>query len=309
MNDVKKLISVCLRWAVLCALCIFVPCASFAIGSGDAFVVRKGQCVPLFISDGTSFKYDFGERGTNCYELDTVLPRGSFVKVIDIHGSVVHVFCKVSENYSLEGFIHRKFFDRSMKPMESSLFDSTDPSRDILSLDEISGVFDSLLGSKVPFAWGCNNLQEVDLKELYEFTNSDGGDKQDIPYRCVGFDCSGLLHMISSWTLPHSMSQLYDFSKGQCLCELDADSSDGELREALASMLDTDFVVFGRRHPLGFDGHVLVYFRGGFIEARNYNLGVIYTGGSGAMDRLRGMTKRGKVRIIRWHPELLGTAP
>ncbi|MDR2720903.1 MAG: hypothetical protein LBB15_01265 [Puniceicoccales bacterium] len=297
----KKLVLIYLVYAALCG---FIPCASFAVGTGDVFVVKKGKYVPLFVSEGTSFEYEVGKHGTNCYDLDTVLPRGSFVKVIDVRGDVVHVSCKVSENYSSDGFIHRKFFDHSMKSIESSSFDSIVPNRAIPSLDEISGIFDSLLDDRVPFAWGCNNLQEVNLKGMYEFTSKDG--KRNIPYRCAGLDCSGLLHMISSWVLPHATGQLYNFSKGKCICELDADSSDGELKDALAQMLDTDFVVFVRRSPSGSEGHVIVYFRGGFIEAKGCNSGVIYTDEDGAIEKLRTMTKKGKVRVIRWHPELLG---
>jgi hypothetical protein len=276
---------------------------SFAVDAGDVYAVKKGKYVPLFSSKGVNFKYEAGDHGTNCYDLDTVLPRGSFVKVIDAGDDVVHVSCKVSENYSPEGFIHRKFFNDSMKRMNATLFSSTAPRRSVLGINEIGGIFDSLLEKEVPFGWGCNNFKELSLSELYTFTNGDG--KSDVPYRCAGFDCSGLLHAISSWTLPHSTGQLYNLSTGECLCELDASSTDSELEEVLALMLDTDFVVFANRYPPKSGGHVIISFRGGFVEAKSRNFGVICTDEDGALSRLRDMTREGRVRVIRWHPELL----
>lgn len=111
--------------------------------------------------------------------------------------------------------------------------------------------------------------------------------------------------MISSWTLPHSTSQLYDLPTGECICELDADSTESELKEVLALMLDTDFVVFANRYPPSSGGHVIICFRGGFIEAKDCERGVVHTDEDGSLRRLREMTQEGRVRVIRWHPELL----
>ncbi|MDR3274156.1 MAG: hypothetical protein LBS87_02370 [Puniceicoccales bacterium] len=286
---------------MLTAMCGLVPCVSFAIAAGDTYMLREEKYVPLFASNGVSFRYKIGFRGMNCPALNTVLPPGSFVKVIDVCcDNTVHVSCKVSEAYSPEGFVHEKFFRHSMEPLDGALFEKTSPVRKILSVEKICEMLDSFRGEEIPYAWGCNNLQELDLGDLYTFVCDDEGGTS---YKCVGLDCSGLLHMVSSWLLPHSTVQLDNFSEGRCLCELDANSSKAELKNALDSMLDTDFVVL--RYPSTFEGHLIIFLHGGFIEAKGCNFGIVYTDKRDALGRLEELAKDGKVRVVRWHPELL----
>ncbi|MDR1457783.1 MAG: hypothetical protein LBI47_02970 [Puniceicoccales bacterium] len=214
--------------------------------------------------------------------------------------STVYVFCKVSKSCSFNGFIHAKFFEHSMGNLDSSIFDSMAPPRDIPNLQETCEMLNSYRETKIPYAWGCNNLGEVNLDGLYAFVckNKNSNDQGNTPYRCVGLDCSGILHRISSWTLPHSTGQLYNFPQGKCLYELDEKTSDDELRMALKSMRDTDFVVCP-------SAHVIIFLHGGFIEAKGCNYGVVYTDAAHAMKELKDLIKRGTVRVIRWHPKLL----
>jgi hypothetical protein len=271
----------------------------FALNIGETFVVLENKYIPLFVSEGTEFEYEVGTHGTNCYDLDTVLPPGTFVKVLEEEkNNTVLAFCKVSENCSFRGFIHVKFFEHSMKTMDGLLFDSTAPSRNMLSFKEICQMLDSYINTDIPYSWGCNNLGEINLEGLYTFVCKNNNAQENAVYRCVGLDCSGILHKISSWILPHSTEQLYNFSKGKCLYELDDKTSDDKLYEVLKSMKDTDFVVCPREH-------VIVSLHGGFIEAKGYNYGIVYTETAHAMERLKNLIKEGTVRVIRWHPKLL----
>ncbi|MDR1528427.1 MAG: hypothetical protein LBS22_02470 [Puniceicoccales bacterium] len=279
----------------------FYPCIcrGFISDAGATFVIADGKYVPMFTCEGVEFKYEGGMHGTNCYVLDTVLPPGTFVKVLDIKGDdIVHVFCKVSEKISFSGFIHATFFLNSLFPMDETRFDMF-PVRDVKSVKSICEILDSYIGKEIPYGWGCNNLDEIDLSGLYVFKYMNKAAGTPPAYKCVGFDCSGLLHAVSSWTLPHSTSQLYDIQGVKCLCELDGKSSDEELADALAKMVDTDFVVSKE------SGHVIVFLHGSFIEAVGINYGIVYTDATHAVERLRRMVNRGKVRVIRWHPELL----
>ncbi|MDR0742724.1 MAG: hypothetical protein LBE98_04675 [Puniceicoccales bacterium] len=282
---------------VLFIVCSRLSC--FALSIGETFVISEDKYIPLFASEGTNFEYEAGPHGTNCYDLDTVLPPGTFVKVLDEEkNSTVHVFCKVSESCSSNGFIHAKFFEHSMRNLNSSVFDSTAPARDIPNFQETCKMLNSYGETKIPYAWGCNNLDEVNLEGLYTFVCKNSNDQGNIPYRCVGVDCSGILHRISSWTLPHSTGQLYNLSQGKCLYELDEKTSDDELHMVLRAMRDTDFIVCPKVH-------VIISLHGGFIEAKGRNYGVVYTDATHAMRRLRKLIKRGIVRVIRWHPKLL----
>jgi hypothetical protein len=266
---------------------------------GETFVVFEDKYIPLFASEGTKFEYEVGSHGTNCYELDTVLPPETFVKVLgEEKSSTVYVFCKVSENCSFNGFIHAKFFEHSMRSLDGSAFDSTAPSRNVPNLQETCKMLNSYRETKIPYACGCNNLDEVNLEDLYTFVCKNSNGQGSTPYRCVGVDCSGILHKISSWTLPHSTGQLYSLSQGKCLYELDEKTSDDELRMVLKFMRDTDFVVCPK-------AHVIISLHGGFIEAKGHNYGVVYTDAAHAIKKLKKLIKRGTVRVIRWHPELL----
>jgi hypothetical protein len=114
----------------------------------------------------------------------------------------------------------------------------------------------------------------------------------------IGSDCSGLLDTISSWILPHSMSQSSEIQGVEWLCEPDGKSLNEQLMNALAKMVDTSFVVSKER------GHVIVFLHGSFIGVIGTNQGIIYADAIYAIKRLRHMVNRGKVRVIRWHLEL-----
>ncbi|MDR2776836.1 MAG: hypothetical protein LBB17_02220 [Puniceicoccales bacterium] len=279
----------------------FFPCIckGFIPDKGATFVVTDGKYIPIFTREGTELEYEGGMHGTNCYALDTVLPPGTFIKVLGTKGdNIIHVFCKVSKKFSFSGFIHAVFFVSSLSPIDETRFEMF-PTRDIKSVKSICEILDSYIGKEIPYGWGCNNLDEIDLSGLYVFKCMNETAGTPPAYRCVGFDCSGLLHAISSWTLPHSTSQLYDIQGVECLCELDGKSSNEELANALAKMTDTDFVVSKE------SGHVIVFLHGSFIEAMGMNYGIVYTDVTHAIERLRHMVNKGKVRVIRWHPELL----
>jgi hypothetical protein len=171
------------------------------------------------------------------------------------------------------------------------------PVRDVPSLREIDEMMRSFLENDVPCAWGCNNLNEVRLDALYTFVHRTRIDWRT-RYRCIGLDGTGLLHMVSGWMLPHNTELLYGTLIGKCLHEFDRDVTDEELRGALSSMMDTDFVVLPR-------GYVVVFWRGGFLEAMGKNTGIKYTDAADAIAVLRAMVNRGRMRIIRWHPDLL----
>ncbi|MDR1232915.1 MAG: hypothetical protein LBJ75_01480 [Puniceicoccales bacterium] len=282
---------------LLLIVCLRSSC--FALGIGETFVISEDKYIPLFTSEGIKFEYEAGPHGTNCYDLDTVLPPGTFVKVLNEEkNSTVYVFCKVSERCSFNGFIHAKFFEHSMRSLDSSMFDLMAPSRDVPNFQETCKMLNSYRETEIPYAWGCNNLDEVNLEGLYTFVRKNSNDQGNPSYRCAGLDCSGILHRISSWTLPHSTGQLYNLSQGKCLYELDEKTSDDELRMVLKFIKDTDFVVCPKVH-------VIISLHGGFIEAKGRNYGVVYTDAAHAMGELKKLIKRGTVRVIRWHPKLL----
>ncbi|MDR2779204.1 MAG: hypothetical protein LBB16_02875 [Puniceicoccales bacterium] len=287
------------HWWIVLLFVISLRSSCFALNIEDTFIVLANKHVPLFISEGTNFEYEAGSHGTNCCSLDTVLPPGTLIKVLDEEkNNTVHAFCKVSESCSFDGFIHVKFFEHSMQTIDGSLFDSKVPYRMVPNFQEVCRMLDFYRNANIPFSWGCNNLDEVDLEDLYTFVCKNSNGQENIAYRCVGFDCSGILHSISSWVLPHSTEQLYNFSKGKCLYELNEKTSDDELLKALESMKDTDFVVCPRVH-------VIISLHGGFIEAKGRNYGIVYTDADHALERLKNLAKGGIIRVIRWHPELL----
>jgi hypothetical protein len=275
-------------------------CKGFSPDVGKTFVILEGKYIPLFTRAGTKFEYRCDAHGMNCNDLDTVLPPGTFIRIDEVgNDNTIRVFCRVSEEISIAGFVHSSFFSNSVSPMDNMLFDGG-PTRSVRSVKDICKILDSYIGKNVPFGWGCNTLEEVDLKGLYEFECVENNGVVSQPkYECVGFDCSGLLHSISSWTLPHSTVQLYDLRNVECLCELDHESSDEELADALAKMVDTDFVVSKEAF------HVIISFHGGFIEGKGMARGIVFTSDAHAMERLKTLISKGKVRVIRWHPELL----
>jgi hypothetical protein len=75
-------------------------------------------------------------------------------------------------------FIHSEFFKHSMGSMDSSLFESTTPVRDLLSIEEIYKILDSYIEKNIPFAWAYNNLNQINLHGLYDFNcKNDNGQR------------------------------------------------------------------------------------------------------------------------------------
>lgn len=288
---------------------ILTPC--FGLEVGEVFEIKSDNFVPLFMTSEVNLKYEVGANGNNCYDLDTVLPSGTFIMIKDVPEGkdTVHVSCKVSSCCCFDGFVHKNFFENCMSPISGIDFEACTPQRDILGVREICSILDRIIGQEMPYSYGCNNFEEIDLRQMYHF---DGSTKDVPPYRCVGFDCSGLLHYISSWTLPHSTKQLYKLSNENCLLSLSVEATDAEIRDALDIMDDTDFVVFihDYRYTDG-TGHVIVSLHGGFIEAVGKDKGVVFTEKANAPERLRRLLDSARnngakdVKIIRWHPELI----
>ncbi|MDE6431872.1 MAG: hypothetical protein K2L13_00560 [Opitutales bacterium] len=299
------------RVALSLCFAILFPIWCLGVEVGDTFEIDSGNFVPLFMTEGVNLKYDIGSHGNNCYDLDTVLPPETFVKVDSVSQDqdTVHVICKVSENCCFKGFVHKHFLEDCASSMAKSNFDAQSPKRDIMSVREICDILDDCIEKNMPYSYGCNNFEELQLAELYSF---EGPSADCQPYHCVGFDCSGLLHYISSWTLPHSTKQLYNSPHGKCILSLDVDASDAELKKALSVMKDTDYVVFIHDYQYtGGSGHVIVSLHGGFVEAVGQNVGIVFTPRDAALKRLRKLLGAAHnngakdVKIIRWHPDLL----
>jgi hypothetical protein len=264
---------------------------------GRTFVILDNEYVPLFSRRGTRFAYECGANGTSCRDLNTVLPPGTFVKIIGrAERGTVPVVCKVSSRYSASGFVHQKLFGWAMREIAPDVFMETAPDRHVPSMAEIEETINACVTAKIQYSWGCNNLKEINLGSLYTFIPRTRSDWK-AQYRCVGADSAGFLHMISGWTLPHGTELLSDASTGRCVCRLSDKDSDDELQNALNCMRDTDFVV----RPVG---RVIVFWHGGFMEINGKN-GLTQTDRSVALEALKALLKNGNGMIVRWHPDVL----
>lgn len=306
MRLYKKL----LQFVMLCSILLSTKwCLGLQIG--DVFEIKTDKFIPLFITDRIDLRYDVGTCGNNCYDLDTVLPPKTLIQVeaFSENYDTVHVLCKVSEWCTFQGYVHKNLLKCCTNPIPKNFFDKNLPNRPVLSVSEICCILDDCVVRHMPYSFGCNNYTEVPLGHLYSF---DGPSKDCTQYRCFGFDCSGLLHYISGWTLPHSTRRLYDLFEKNCILSLGIESADAELQNALRLMKDTDYVVFVHDYKyVGGTGHVIISLHGGFVEAAGQSIGVIFTEKDHALERLRKLLHSARengaqdVRIIRWHPELV----
>jgi hypothetical protein len=282
---------------------------------GDVFVVKIGCHVPIFTTWNTTLPYEIGIVGTNCYKLDTVLWQGAMVRVINrLMNKNIEVEFFLSENARGEGFTHSTFLETAMTQSNDEGWKTAfEKKQRPLSMDEIKKVFQRCVDEKVPYCYGANNFEKIDLKE-YEFIATNSSSIRNRPYELRGFDSSGLLHFVSNGNLPHCT---YGLDRvGQVIFTFDTRKKHllEEKRMVLNMLKDTDYITTRlrkNRFNLEESNSVLISFNGGFLEFRNLNDGLVYTKKRDALERLdflleEGARKGNDLLVVRWHPELLG---
>ena len=116
---------------------------------------------------------------------------------------------------------------------------------------------------------------------------------------------------ISNGISPHCTRGLDTCGKKIYTFDWQKDYSDEEKQKVLASLRDTDYLVFVRNKKTQMigSGHVIVSYKSGFIEFRNKTYGCYYTTKENALQRLNEMITSSKefcsdLFVIRWHPEV-----
>lgn len=294
------------------SLCVFAMCigasiACFGEESHVCYVVNEGCYIPVFETNESKFSYEVGEHGMNCYQLDTVLLPDTCLHLSqEGTNDIIKVsyYC-AGDSSEHSGFIHSKLLSSCCKECEECDHVECCKYSDVqpMALSDIRALFDSCINENIPYCWGANNINAIDLNDMYEFT----ADNKDVPaFELRGFDCSGILHYISNGILPHCTrglhvagNELFKFEHGQ--------SYTGEEKMAVINGLrDTDYIVCVRKGG----GHVILSYKGGFLEFRDKDSGCVFTPKEDTLSRLDKIIDWGNdgesdVFVIRWHPEVM----
>ncbi|MDR2737394.1 MAG: hypothetical protein LBB18_00415 [Puniceicoccales bacterium] len=278
---------------------------------GDIYRIRDNIYVPVFMSPQTKFEYEVGFRGNNCYEMDTVLLPGFYVRIDEVfENGIIRVTATRDNSYSISGYIHRKFIVADMVHCAHARFESLYSPPTVPEIDEVIAEISKILSKRSEYCYGGNSPQEVSLDGLYEFRQiSSGGAFKK--FRCRGFDALGLIHYLSNGYLPHKTSDIITF--GKCICVIDPkhELTNGKMNDMINKLRDTDLVIIvpGDRDRLDL-WKALVFYKFGFVESKGPNLGIVRTHPSELEAKMTQMVQRaksisGKIYFIRWHPDLL----
>ncbi|MDR1433114.1 MAG: hypothetical protein LBI61_02110 [Puniceicoccales bacterium] len=309
MKSMKKISAV----AILTIACLRVACWC-SVEKDDVFAVKADCYVPVFITQHPSLTYGIGTEGVICYDLDTVLLPGTIIRVIKpVDERNIRIEYFTSNTVTGIGFIHPDFLKTSMESLPTNLLGSMyarTPSPP--PLREVRRILQRCIDENVPFCYGANNFEKIDLNGKYEFNRVGELSEQNGKYELRGFDCSGILHFISNGLLPHCTKGLDVYGK-RIFVFSQRRYSAKEKKAVLTIMKDSDYVVFLHRsdkHEFSGSGHVLLFYNGGFLEFKWKEPNVFYTPREKALDKLDSVLKDAETAgsnlyIIRWHPELL----
>lgn len=302
----------------VCAFMMLV-CGSFSCfgeESHKCYVVKEGCYIPVFETNESNFSYECGEHGMNCYKLDTVLlPKTCLHLSQDGMNDIIKVsYCCAGDSSEHSGFIHSKLLSSCCKECEGCDHVDCCKYNDVqpMALSDIRTLFDRCINENIPYCWGANNVDAIDLNGLYEFTADD----QSAPaFELRGFDCSGILYYISNGILPHCTRGLHVVGKELFKFEHGKIYSDEEKMAVINDLRDTDYIVCvcadcdDNDYCINQD-NVIISYNGGFLEFRDKDNGCVFTNSEDALSRLDkiiacGNSGDGDVFVIRWHPEVM----
>jgi hypothetical protein len=304
-----------LSMALLCTSEVFATVPTEDVNIGNVYKIDDGMFIPVFSKPGTEFKHESGSRMSDCRDLDTILLPGFHIRVEEIfEDGILRVTATADNSYVIRGYVHRKFVEDCTVDRGRIDFKSLTVLRaNVSSINEITTKIKNLLSMNVRYCYGGNCPYEIKLDGLYKFHSTYGNDKNADVYRCQGFDSSGLIHYISDGWLPHNTNDLFEF--GIILYAVDTNK---QLRSELAAeildtLYDTDLIMFTSKSVPGKsdkDGHVVMFYKLGFVEYTGRFSGIVRTVHSEAASRLAGMYAQARALgvplfVIRWHPELL----
>lgn len=290
------------KFFILCIVCGF-SVFFYWKRSGEIFIVKDNGQVPLFVTPETKLTYKAREKVYTCLDLDTVLLPKTQIRVSgECDAGVLKVMFYTSEACYGEGYVHRRFLENDCESSKQWFFPKK-RKRSPFALREIREIFNRCLKEDIPFCYGGNHLNAVDLSGDYSFSPDD--EQTALPYRLRGFDSSGLLHFISNGTLPHStralremmprLHRIYTFRAEENYPEL-------EREKVFHCLRDTDFILE--------TDHVLIAFKGGFIESRRQTKGCFFHDKKAAWQKFNEIINRAQAAgknlcVVRWHPEVL----
>ena len=297
------------------AVCFAVAFLEF--GMDNVFVVKDNGLVPMFTTSKLDLQYESGKGGTNCYDLDTVLLPNTRIKVTEkCEDSVSKIEYYLSKACNGTGYVHNDFLKNSCS--KSHILSWKNLSERAVEaapmpLSRIRKLFEYCINNGVPYCFGGNNFERIELPKEYSFSPFGEQVEGGRPYELRGFDCSGILYFISNGTLPHCTKGLDGMGKKIFVFEWQKEYSREEKEHVLNSLKDTDYLVFLHNKDLSKtsgSGHVIVSFDGGFIEFKGKDYGCVYTDKSHAMERLDSLINAsvkscGDLLVIRWHPEVI----
>ncbi|MDR1595959.1 MAG: hypothetical protein LBR91_03510 [Puniceicoccales bacterium] len=278
-------------------------------------VYKINTVVPVFSRPKVDFKYESGPRGSNCYELNTMLLPSFYVLIEEeLANGTLGIAAKRDDSYLIRGYIHRKFLeDHAVDCGNMDFFSISSDPTSVPSVEEIIDNVKNLLSLNVRYCYGGNSPVEVELNGIYKFHPVDSGNGKFGGYKCVGFDSSGLIHYVSNGWIPHSTSVMPEFGKILFMVNTERRFKSGFIAEILDTVRDTDLVLFPSSdgiETLNCYGHVIMVYKFGFVEYYGRFSGIVRTPPSEAALRLIQMYMKAKsigmpLFVVRWHPELL----
>lgn len=296
-------------------VCLSIFVSGSALATGEFFRVKENSPLPLYkVEDLKSLMYYAGKYGTSCRELMTVLLPGTFLELLSQNEDGV---CKVlwlrnkNREKCCEGYVHRRLLDnRCVQVSESAVNWSRSP----MSLEKIREFYEECSRNEIPYCWGGNWEDEIELTDDWVFTQRSEEPNEEMkepgkPYCLRGFDCCGLPYYVSGGVLRRSCEGIRKHGKllwtiNKKNCNITREELAAKLKDL--NLHDTDLLVLKT--------HLANWFKGGILEFRGVDYGCEYRQEKDeVLDRIMrwaGLVKASKdadsdVRFIRWHPELL----
>ncbi len=297
------LVLVCVPW--LCGMPLPI---------GAVYKVCNDKCIPVFNVPCTNMEYESGLRGNNCYNLVTVLLPASYIEIVsDCGDGIYQVACKLTDEYQIDGFVHRAFLEKNAQLLHDVCMSDICASRNVPCVQNIVKEIYRLYKNNVPYCHGCNLSGEIDLSETYTFVQSTNTNGRERKFVCCGFDSAGLLHYLSNGYLPHDIEQLINCGKKLFIIDGQRKVTKAMIKSIMCELQDTDFIVFETKCETESEvtGHVLIAYRFGFVECRGKNFGMAVVPSYDVEARLLQLMSKARasnavVYVIRWHPALLG---
>ncbi|MDR1413691.1 MAG: hypothetical protein LBI56_02000 [Puniceicoccales bacterium] len=300
-------------FVVVVLLCTKGPLVAFGPQKDDVFSVKRDCFVPVFAVEHPAITFHGKAEGIVCYDLDTVLMAYSVVRVIDAETENIRIKYFINCVHRGVGFIPRSFFETSMRRRELTVLETVKMRLPIPpSLQTIRATLQKCIDDKVPFCYGANNFEKIDLDGKCKFFKTENISGRMEDYELRGFDCSGILHYMSNGTLPHSTEQLVNYGE-KIFAFSGRRYSTKEKKAVLKIMEDSDYIIFlhkNDKEEFSGSGHVLVFYNGGFLEFKWTEPTAVYTPKEKTLEKLDALIKDAEkagsdLYVIRWHPELL----